>query len=321
MEEKLAPVILFVYNRPWHTKQTLEALAKNVLADQSALYIFADGPKEDASQETLQKINETREIIRSSRWCKEVIIYEKEKNLGLADSIIAGVTEVVNKHGKIIVLEDDLITAKSFLSYMNKSLDTYEMNQQIMQVSGFIHKIDKLAARNIAIALPFTTSWGWSTWKRAWDYFDPNATGYEKLKSDISFSYKFNLNGVYPFTQMLIDQMENKNIDSWAIRWWWSVFKNKGYVVYPDKSLVSNRGFDENATHTKIDLTKKDYLFDPNYSIVTFQKFKKYNSYYYHLYRKELKQNDQSKKKTQKLLTFCKKILKSIIQNLNVKSN
>ena len=113
----LAPILLFVYNRPWHTKQTLEALSQNELADQSTLYIFCDGPKPDVSQANSENITITRQVIREKQWTKNVIIYENETNRGLADSIVKGVTEVINKHGKVIVLEDDIVTSKGFLKY------------------------------------------------------------------------------------------------------------------------------------------------------------------------------------------------------------
>jgi GT2 family glycosyltransferase len=119
--QELSPIILFVYNRPSHTEQTLKDLMQNELADQSVLYIYADGPKENATEEQIKKINEVRQLIRSKTWCKEAHIKEAEKNKGLADSIIDGGTEQVNKYGKVIVLEHDLITARGFLKYMNKA--------------------------------------------------------------------------------------------------------------------------------------------------------------------------------------------------------
>src|SRR4051812_37549635 len=111
----LAPIVLFIYNRPWHTRQTLEALYKNDLASESVLYIFADGPKKNASEDALKIINKTRECLKRKKWCKEVIITERPTNLGLADSIINGVTEIINKYEKVIVLEDDIIASRGFL--------------------------------------------------------------------------------------------------------------------------------------------------------------------------------------------------------------
>ena len=128
---KLAPIILFVYNRPWHTEQTLRALMANELAAKSELYIYADGPKPNATDEQLQKIHEVRQLIRQEQWCDKVHIVESEKNKGLADSIIGGVTEIVNKYGKIIVLEDDIVPTTGFLQYMNDALEMYKDDEQV----------------------------------------------------------------------------------------------------------------------------------------------------------------------------------------------
>ena len=169
----LAPIVLFVYNRPWHTLQTLEALRKNALASESILYIFADGPKPFADESAMHKINETRECIKKKQWCKEVIIYEREINLGLADSIINGVTEIVNKHGKIIVLEDDIVTSKGFLKYMNDALDIYELEEKVMHISGYMFPVKKKLPKTFFYKP--TTCWGWATWSRSWKYFKKDA--------------------------------------------------------------------------------------------------------------------------------------------------
>ena len=137
----LAPIVLFVYNRPWHTEQTLNALMQNELADQSVLYIYADGPKENATEEQLKKIEEVRHVIRTKKWCKEVHIIESEKNKGLADSIINGVTEIVNKYGKVIVLEDDIVTSKGFLKYMNEALELYKEEDKVYHISGYMFPV------------------------------------------------------------------------------------------------------------------------------------------------------------------------------------
>ena len=132
-----SPVILFIYNRPEHTRQTLEALAANTLAKESDLFIFADGPKENATVQQLEKIQQTRKLARSKKWCKNVTVIESKKNKGLAASIISGVTEIVNKYGKVIVLEDDIVTGKYFLEYMNEALDKYAEEKNVWHISGF----------------------------------------------------------------------------------------------------------------------------------------------------------------------------------------
>ena len=121
--QSLAPIVLFVYNRPLFLRQTLEALSCNELADQSELFIYADGPKINADITQLERIREVRAILREKQWCKKVTIRESEKNKGLADSIVGGVTEVVNERGRVIVIEDDVVTSKYFLRFMNDSLN------------------------------------------------------------------------------------------------------------------------------------------------------------------------------------------------------
>lgn len=249
MNKNLAPIVLFVYNRPWHTEQTLNALMQNELANESVLYIYADGPKEKATLDQLKKIDEVRRLIRKTKWCKEVNIIKAEKNKGLADSIIDGVTEIVNKYGKIIVLEDDLVCAKGFLSYMNTALDKFADEEKVMQVSGYMFPL-QVIPKGESFFLLMATSWGWATWKRAWDFFDPSAQGYHELKTNKTLSNKFDLHGSYPYSAMLISQMENRQLSSWAIRWWWCIFKKRGLALFPDCSLVKNIGYDLEGTHT-----------------------------------------------------------------------
>src|SRR5450631_620851 len=175
-----APITLFVYNRPAHTLRTVEALRKNELASESDLIIFSDAPKKT---EAAAAVREVREYIRTISGFHSVSIVERDKNWGLANSIIDGVTTVVNRYGRIIVLEDDLVTSPYFLHFMNKALDLYQDEPRVMQISGHIFPAD-VTAETDAVFLPMTTSWGWATWQRAWQYFDPTAAGYESIKRD-----------------------------------------------------------------------------------------------------------------------------------------
>lgn len=244
-------------------------MADSALAAESVLYIYADGPKSDATESDRERLAEVRQVIRDRKWCKEVHIIESEANKGLANSIIEGVTQQVNAHGKAIVLEDDLVVAKGFLKYMNDALVKYENQPRVMQVCGYQFPIG-IRAEHSAIFLPITASWGWATWKRAWDRFDPEAQGYEKLKTDTELARKFDLNGTIRYTEMLMNQMEKKNISSWAIRWWWTVFKADGISLFPDSSLVNNLGFGKDATHTKGPNPFRGFTFNPDYTITDF---------------------------------------------------
>lgn len=239
----LSPILLFVYNRPEHTRLTLEALRKNHLSDSSSLYIFSDGYRNETDREEVIKV---RELIRSVEGFAAIHIEEKSENVGLARNIIEGVTGVVNEHGKVIVLEDDLITSPYFLTFMNNVLDRYEQEEKIAHVQGFCFPLQGLPD---AFLIKWTGSWGWATWKRAWDLFNPDG---EALLTEImkkKLNREFDFNGNYPFTRMLRRQVNGEN-DSWAIRWNASLFLNNRLSVNAGKSLVQNIGFDGSGRHS-----------------------------------------------------------------------
>jgi GT2 family glycosyltransferase len=213
-----APIVLFVYNRPVHTKRTLKSLEENGLAKESELYIFSDGPKKGCTKDQLEKINTTRKVLREKKWCRKVHIIERKENIGLANSVIAGVSEIVNKFGKVIVLEDDLILSPHFLEYMNNALSRFEKNKKVMQISGYMFPV-KIQSDNDAFFLPFTSSWGWATWKRAWDLFDVSGKNISLLSKNKKLQHKFDLDGSYSYYRMLKLQQKGK-IDSWAIRFY-----------------------------------------------------------------------------------------------------
>jgi len=236
-----APVVLFVYNRPRHTQQTLESLANNLLAKATELYVFADGPKQNATTEDKDKIAETRNIIKNATGFKNVILVEKETNEGLAQSVISGVTEIVNKHNRVIVLEDDLIVSSFFLDFMNDGLELYDSSQNIYSINGFMFPIEH--EKNETVLLPYTSTWGWATWKSKWTAFNTKMLGKEFLKNNPFLEGRFNL-GDYSYTDML-DYGNN----AWGIKWYFSVFLRGGLNVFPTYSLVKNIGFDGSGTN------------------------------------------------------------------------
>jgi len=244
---KLSPIVLFVYNRPWHTRQTIEALQKNELADQSDLFIFSDGPKNEQTQEAVQEV---RKYIRTFDGFKSVTIQEREKNLGLAKSVISGVTELIAKYGKIIVVEDDLVTSNDFLSFMNQALNWFENESRIFSVSGF----------NFPIIVPNhykydaycsyrSMSWGWGTWKDRWLKSDWDIGDFKRFLADKNAQYSFNRGGD-DLTDMLILQMTSK-IDSWSIRWDYTHHKHNAFAILPVESKIYNIGFDTSGVHCK----------------------------------------------------------------------
>jgi hypothetical protein len=241
----LAPIVLFVYNRPTHTKKTVEALKQNKLAKESQLFIFSDAPKNENS---IESVEEVRKYIKSINGFENIIIREAEKNKGLATSVISGVTEVIKEYGKVIVLEDDLVTSVNFLEYMNKALCFYENNQKIWSISGYNLPIEIPKAYNKDVYLSYRAcSWGWATWKDRWDKNDWTVSNYDDFLKSKEQQKLFNRGGS-DMTDMLKSQMEGK-IDSWAIRWCYSQFKDNSYTIYPVKSKIQNIGNDGSGVH------------------------------------------------------------------------
>lgn len=247
--ENLAPIVAFVYARPEHTKKMLESLEKNKLANESELYIFSDNAKKEKDKINVENV---REIIRKTKQkniFKNVVIVEAKQNKGLANSVIDGVTQIINKYGKAIVLEDDLILSTTFLQYMNNALDFYEENNKIWSISGY--NLPIMFPENYAkeIYLSYRgCSWGWATWKDRWNTVDWEVKDYKKFKHNMRKRKQINRGGP-DMAQMLDAQMKGM-CDSWAIRWCYQQSKKNMYTVYPVKSLVTNQGLDGTGTHS-----------------------------------------------------------------------
>ena len=169
-------------------------------------------------------------------------------NRGLAASIIDGVSRLSSAHGRVIVVEDDLAVAPVFLDFLNRSLDRYADSAQVMQISGHMFSVDLKLGQSDAVFLPFTTSWGWATWERAWRHFDPGMASFDRLAGNAALRKRFDLNNAYPYFSMLKKQKAGQ-VDSWAIRWYLSVFMRDGLALFPRRSLVDNEGFDGSGTN------------------------------------------------------------------------
>jgi len=239
-----SPIALFVYKRPDHTRRTLDALMQCPEFSESPLHVFCDGAKRLEDQAAVEQ---TRSVVWSLVGDRAKIV-EAPRNQGLANSIIAGVNQTVDQYGQVIVLEDDLVVSPIFLTYMNSALEKYRHENQVMQISGYMFPVPEFASRDDAMFLPFTVSWGWATWQRAWQYFDSEATGWQVLREDRQLRKRFNLNGAYDHFSMMERQFHGE-CDSWAIRWYWSVFRCNGLVLFPAQTLVENYGFDGSGTH------------------------------------------------------------------------
>jgi hypothetical protein len=265
--KNLAPIVLFVYNRPDHTRQTVEALLANELVDQSEIFIYSDAAK---NQNDDVNVKEVREYIKKINGFKKVTIIEREKNFGLANSIIDGVTKIINEYGKIIVLEDDLVTSPKFLKFMNKALVFYADNKNIMSVSGYMYPCNIPFAYKKDVLLFYRfSSWGWGMWSDRWNLINFDITANDKIFHDRNLQRKFNLGGEDLYDMLLL-QLQGK-INSWAIRTALSSALNDKITVYPIKSLVQNVGFDNSGVHcgeTHIFDTILDDSFLPNISNV-----------------------------------------------------
>jgi hypothetical protein len=240
---QLAPIALFMYRRPAHLAATIKALQACDGFEQSRVLVFADGPKHTGDEDAVAS---ARAVARSLLGDDAEFI-ESSRNKGLARSIIDGVTSTVDRFGRVIVLEDDLIVASDFLRFMNAGLDRYANEPRVMQISGHMFRLRDVVLRPICF-LPITTSWGWATWQRAWRHFDDDLSDAPSALNDYAVRYRFNVAGTCDNSGMIKKQMRGA-IDSWAITWCWNVFRSNGLVLYPTATKVINGGFDAEATH------------------------------------------------------------------------
>lgn len=242
-----APVILFTYNRPEHTKRTIEALAANELAAETELYVFSDAAKKEADA---GKVQEIREYAATAAGFKQIHLTARTENYGLARNVIEGVTEIVNRYGKVIVMEDDLVTNPYFLRFMNDGLDRYEREKQVTGVTGYSFLDDGTDYEKESYLCGLTgTSWSWATWADRWADFDKDAKGWEKLKEDGAYRKRFNYDNTYNFYQILKMQQQDAKTNSWAIRWYYTTFLQNGLILAPTRSLVGNDGWDGSGVH------------------------------------------------------------------------
>ncbi len=288
----LAPVLIFTYNRIHHIKETIEKLSLNDLAKDSEIFIYSDGPKNIYDTENVEIV---RKYLKKINYFKSITLIFREKNYGLSKNIIEGVTEICNKYGKVIVLEDDLVTSPFFLTFMNEAIEKYKTNPNVSSIHGYVYPTN--------IELPETffikgaDCWGWATWTSSWKTFEKNG---KILLNEIikrKLTKEFNFNNTFDYVQMLEDQI-NGNNNSWAIRWHASCFLNNMYTLYPGKSLVSNIGFDNSGTHsgqTKIfeqrnynqKIIIKDLLVENNQiAYKAFQNYFKRNKFYKSFFKK-----------------------------------
>ncbi len=246
MELILAPIALFVFRRPYHTKLVIEALLANKEAANSEIYIYSDGHR---GEQDLNLVLEVREYLRSVRGFKFIHIIEREKNYGLARSIINGVTEILEKYENVIVLEDDILTSPFFLNFMNNGLVKYKLDTSVASIHGFVYPVEQKLPNNFF--LRGADCWGWATWRRAWQKFNQNGIELLSKLQNNDLIDDFDFHGAYPYSEMLINQIKGQN-NSWAIRWHASMYLENMFTLYPGRSLVNNIGHDDSGTHSGV---------------------------------------------------------------------
>ncbi|ABB39678.1 sugar transferase [Oleidesulfovibrio alaskensis G20] len=241
--ESVAPVVLFVYNRLEHTRRTVSALARNLLAADTDLIIYSDASSSESAEEEVAAV---RKYINGISGFASVTIICRERNWGLANSIVDGVTSVVNECGRVIVLEDDIVTSPFFLMYMNEALERYADNNEVMHVAGYAPEMP-LGDLKETFFLRQTSCWGWATWKRAWSFFSKDSELFIKAFTSADIT-SFNLNGSYDYWSQLLENHRGQR-HTWAVFWYASVFLQEGLCLHPRASLVFNIGFDGTGTN------------------------------------------------------------------------
>lgn len=239
----LAPVCLFVYARPIHTRRVLRALARSELAEKAEVIIYSDGPRDERFE---GPVREVRNMLRNIKGFRHIELVTRDRNLGLSASIIGGVTEVCQTHGRVIVLEDDVVVSRYFLRYMNDSLLRYADDRRISSIGGYMYPIANRLPDQFFLSM--TDCWGWATWQRAWNEFNQDGSVLLKEIESKGLVKRFNLDGAYDYRRMLQAQIAGKN-DSWAVRWYANEFLKNRLTLFPGRSMTINIGNDGSGRH------------------------------------------------------------------------
>lgn len=264
LPNRLAPIALFVYNRPEHTRRTMESLQANDLASQSDLIVFSDGPKSVSAESSVRSV---REYVRAIDGFRSINVVEREKNLGLAASVIAGVSQLCSEYGRIIVVEDDLLTSPDFLAFMNVALDRYQNEPRVFSVSGFNFAVAPNNGYSYDAFYSYrSSSWGWGTWKDRWEKADWSVSDYSNFRIDQDQRRLFNRGG-QDLSGMLDLNMAGK-LDSWAIRWAYAHYKHNSLALLSTHSRVYNIGFDGSGVHCKGGAPRQGWFSGPNRSVL-----------------------------------------------------
>ena len=242
-----APIILFAFNRLDAIKRTVESLLMNSEAADSELFVFVDGAREHVATDK-EKVTAVQEYVKTIQGFKQITYTFAERNNGLGASVIAGVSQIIHKFGKCIVVEDDLYCSKNFLSFMNQGLDIYSTNKEVFSVCGYTNKVTRPKGYNYdSYSCVRSSSWGWGTWLDRWESVDWNLANWDDCEKRAK---GFNRWGGSDCFGMLRDWHIGRN-HSWAIRFCYSQFVQNKVSIFPIVSKVANEGFDGEGTNCK----------------------------------------------------------------------
>jgi hypothetical protein len=233
----LAPIAVFAYNRRDHLAAIIHSLERCEGFSESPVTIFVDGPRDGADRDAVEEV---RAFVKGLTHANLNYVIS-ETNQGLRKAIYAGVSQLVAKHGRVIVLEDDLVLSPIALSYFNRALTYYAHDARVWSISGYISDAKELRDYPRALILPYAHSWGWATWDRAWQQFDLNARPRNENMRAASFRRAIDMNGFYPFRLMLASSISGR-INSWYAHWLYTIFRHGGRSVFPPRRVLDNYG-------------------------------------------------------------------------------
>jgi hypothetical protein len=252
------PVLLLIFNRPNETNQVFNALK---IIKPKVLYVAGDGPRADVKGD-IENIFKTREILERIDWDCELKTLYRENNLGCKKSVSSAINWFFEDVEEGIILEDDCIPDESFFDYCTDLLDKYRDDKRVMHISGlnFLSGSEKLNKNAESYHFSkYPAVWGWATWKRAWELYDVDIVNWpDAKKKKLHFNFCFNKNEI-SVRQTQFDTAYNKMIDTWDYQWVYCVSMNNGLCITPNTNLISNIGFNSNATHTFV-LDKRSRL-------------------------------------------------------------
>jgi hypothetical protein len=241
-----APIGLFTYSRPAHAAHVVKSLLRNREAADSELFVFSDAAK---TPDDAASVAAVRKLIASVQGFRRIELIERDRNLGLAGSIVEGVTRLCASHGRAIIVEDDIVVSPFFLRYMNEALERYSDDDRVISIGGYMYPLAEPLPETFFLRMP--DCWGWATWKRGWDHYEPDGAALLAEIRNRRLTRRFDLEGSYRYTRMLENQIAGRN-DSWAVRWYAKAFLLGRLSLYPGRSVTRNIGNDGSGVHSGV---------------------------------------------------------------------